>query len=548
MMKYMIYILVIFMLSVSASCVRERADDCKLPSRLVSVDSLMQRDPQAALDTLVGGTLSGTDLGDYYTLLVSEALFKTYNEQQMRGGLMEAMHAFDSLHALYPDSDGYALLSARSHYMNGVGYYENDSLVPACQEYLTAIDIMERHFDEDQLVGYKAKLMALTYGRLGDLFSSQYMMRPAIDCLNNALHYCSIEPTSKYCVPRNLYLLGLQYDKLEQYDSAMYYYDRSLQLLDDTDNIVYKDIFLHKNFIDYRLNGFSEASLEGMRRFADLSKDDNESIIWDIVVGHILYSERRYEEAKPYLEAVMKHSEDDVAKVISAEYLYKINGDFGNRDEEAGFAKYLADNKKFNEADKALVSELNYVYEVNRHRDEKRASAWQITLVISIIIAVGLIILFAYGYNKRMRIANVSTTETSNNKEEQENEVVERSFYDEPICKEILGIVKDNSFKARVNYKEYKEFALDDKQFLKLRTVTNLHYNDLTNTLKNQFPELTIDDVNYCCLYLLGLKTADISALMHKEYSTTRYRKEKIKNVLKSGSNIPTALKTLQSQ
>ena len=548
MMKYMIYILVIFMLSVSASCVRERADDCKLPSRLVSVDSLMQRDPQAALDTLVGGTLSGTDLGDYYTLLVSEALFKTYNEQQMRGGLMEAMHAFDSLHALYPDSDGYALLSARSHYMNGVGYYENDSLVPACQEYLTAIDIMERHFDEDQLVGYKAKLMALTYGRLGDLFSSQYMMRPAIDCLNNALHYCSIEPTSKYCVPRNLYLLGLQYDKLEQYDSAMYYYDRSLQLLDDTDNIVYKDIFLHKNFIDYKLNGFSEASLEGMRRFADLSKDDNESIIWDIVVGHILYSERRYEEAKPYLEAVMKHSEDDVAKVISAEYLYKINGDFGNRDEEAGFAKYLADNKKFNEADKALVSELNYVYEVNRHRDEKRASAWQITLVISIIIAVGLIILFAYGYNKRMRIANVSTTETSNNEEEQENEVVERSFYDEPICKEILGIVKDNSFKARVNYKEYKEFALDDKQFLKLRTVTNLHYNDLTNTLKNQFPELTIDDVNYCCLYLLGLKTADISALMHKEYSTTRYRKEKIKNVLKSGSNIPTALKTLQSQ
>ena len=120
------------MLSVSASCVRERADDCKLPSRLVSVDSLMQRDPQAALDSLVGGTLSGTDLGDYYTLLVSEALFKTYNKQQMRGGLMEAVRAFDSLHALYPGSDGYALLSARSHYINGVGYYENDSLVPAC--------------------------------------------------------------------------------------------------------------------------------------------------------------------------------------------------------------------------------------------------------------------------------------------------------------------------------------------------------------------------------------------------------------------------------
>lgn len=543
------------MLSVSASCVRERADDCKLPSRLVSVDSLMQRDPQAALDTLVGGTLSGTDLGDYYTLLVSEALFKTSNGQLLRGGLMEAVCAFDSLHALYPGSDGYALLSARSHYINGVGYCENDSVVEACQEYLTAIDIMERHFDEDQLVGYKAKLMALAYGRLSDLFSDQYMMRPAIDCLNNALHYCSIEPTSKYGVPRNLYLLGLQYDKLEQYDSALYYYDRSLQLLDDTDNNIYKDIFLHKNFIDYKSNGFSEVSLEGMRRFTDLSKDDNEAVMWDVIVGHILYSERRYGEAKPYLEAVMKHCEDDALRLVSAEYLYDINVASGNREEAVGFANYIADNKKLNEADKAVVSELNYVYEANRQPDEKRASTSPTTLVIPIIISVGLIVLFAYGYSRRMGIANVSATESSNNgeetansEEEPENEAIERSFYDEPICREILGIVNDNNFKARVNYKEYKEFALDDKQFLKLRTVTNLHYKDLANTLKKQFPELTIDDVNYCCLYLLGIKTADISALMQKEYSTTRYRRKKIINVLKSASNIPTALTTLQSQ
>ena len=61
--------------------------------------------------------------------------------------------------------------SARSHYMNGVGCYENDSVVEACQEYMKALDIMEDHFEEKELVGYMAKFMALTYTRLTDVYS-----------------------------------------------------------------------------------------------------------------------------------------------------------------------------------------------------------------------------------------------------------------------------------------------------------------------------------------------------------------------------------------
>ena len=245
-----------------------------------------------------------------------------------------------------------------------------------------------------------------------------------------------------------------------------------------------------------------------------------------------LYSERRYEEAKPYLEAVMKHSEDDVAKVISAEYLYKINGDFGNRDEEAGFAKYLADNKKLNEADKALVSELNYVYEANRHRDEKRASAWQITLVISIIIAVGLIILFAYGYNKRMRIANVSTTETSNNEEEQENEVVERSFYDEPICKEILGMVCYIPINTRTNYSDYPNVKLNNDMIVELGKAVDKHFPCLKYALNSTGVSLKNSDMLLLHLYLVGLNPIQIALLRQCHYSTVSRQVSQLKEKL----------------
>lgn len=46
------------------------------------------------------------------------------------------------------------------------GYYELDSIVEACEEYILALEIMEEHFDEKELVGKKARFMALTYTHL----------------------------------------------------------------------------------------------------------------------------------------------------------------------------------------------------------------------------------------------------------------------------------------------------------------------------------------------------------------------------------------------
>jgi hypothetical protein len=51
--------------------------------------------------------------------------------------LLNAVAYFDSI------DDGF--LSARAHYINGVGYVEKDSVVEACTEYLKTLKIMETH-------------------------------------------------------------------------------------------------------------------------------------------------------------------------------------------------------------------------------------------------------------------------------------------------------------------------------------------------------------------------------------------------------------------
>jgi tetratricopeptide (TPR) repeat protein len=137
--------------------------------------------------------------------------------------LLEAVGYFDSI------DDGF--LAARAHYINGVGFYERGDVVNSCAEYLKTLEVMEEHFEEQELVGHKARFLAYTYNRLGDLFSEQFMMESAITCYENALVYCKIEPTSPTGVSNILYRIGKQYDKKKEEEKNMCSYDIAL---DDT--------------------------------------------------------------------------------------------------------------------------------------------------------------------------------------------------------------------------------------------------------------------------------------------------------------------------
>ena len=100
-------------------------------------------------------------------------------------------------------------------------------------------------------------------------------------------------------------------------------------------------------------------------------------------------------------------------------------------------------------------------------------------------------------------------------------------FIDEPVCKNILDTVHSRQFKSKVGFEIYKEFALSKEQLLLLRDAADRHYDNYTQRLQKEYPELSNDDIDYCCLYLLGLKDTDISALMQKDYSAVCRRRRK---------------------
>ena len=122
------------------------------------------------------------------------------------------------------------------------------------------------------------------------------------------------------------------------------------------------------------------------------------------------------------------------------------------------------------------------------------------------------------------------------------------TFEEEKICSGILGLVDECHFKAQMDYTVYAQYALGVEQLHALRNAVDSHFGGLCHFLIENYPELTDDDINYCCLYLLGLKDPDVSALMQRSYTAVSDRKRKLKRVFSIQNDLTHFLKNIVLQ
>ena len=321
---------------------------------LAAIDSLMWRQPDSALAVLQQFAASPqTDSldelnGHYCQLLVSELLYKNDYGQSNRPALQQAVAYFDSLiltlkdtptlkrliAGTYPLSltrnDNIHFLTARAHYINGVGYYERDSVVDACKEYLKALEVMESHFEEKELVGNKAIFMALTCTRLTDLYADDFLQEQALDFGKLSLKYYQKYDAQPSHIAWVLNELGFIYDIMGQLDSSDYYYSCAVDILPDTINPTYRDITTRQALLSYKKDHQPEKSLALLYRLAQLAESNHELLARYLVIGDIYYYEGHYDSAWVYLKQVYDNTSAPDSKMLATERLQEIsikNGD-----------------------------------------------------------------------------------------------------------------------------------------------------------------------------------------------------------------------------
>ena len=550
--------------------------------------------------------------GHYCQVLVAELLYKNDYGQSNREEVLKAVHYFDSIVGMdVADARGKAdargasvqrrdaFLAARAHYMNGVGFYERDSVVAACGEYLKALEMVETHFPGIETrhgtslqPNHLPRFMALTYNRLGDLFSGQFMQEPAIVCYKKSFVFSKIEPTSANGIANLMSHLGKQYDMLKQFDSAEYYYNEGLRQLVDTNNLTFRNLVSAKALLNYNKGNGVEPAVSDLKRMAAKAPDEDERLTRFVVVGDIYYDASQFDSALVYLTRVFENKDDVVLKRDAARCLRDIYQSRGDTLKATQYAMFQAKNAVSEGESNAQVSQLNEMFQQHLQWEQERAEAERqqtarlrrnrmiVAVCVLVVVAALLAWLFYRSKMKQQRdmasqqmeaVQEARRMESQRMEAEREAHRLEKasmsgrlkrsnqelrelkdqmrqqagngapkqeaqavSFNDEPICRLIMERVNEGQFKAQMDCKLYQDYALAKEQVMALREAADRHFGQFTVRLAKAYPNLTKGDLDYCCLYLLGLSDADISALMQRAYNTVSERSRKLKGIFGS--------------
>ena len=587
-MKTYLHIVVLLSLMVvgCARTVDDKVEEVATPSllELSAIDSMMWRQADSALAVMMEFAASpeadSLDVfeGHYCQVLIAELLFKNDYGQSNREEVLKAVGYFDSI------DDGF--LAARAHYINGVGFYEQGDLVNACAEYLNTLRIMESHFAKNELVGKKARFMALTYNRLLDLFEAQLMPEPAIYCARQSLVYNQIAPTSLNAKANILSQIGLEYHILEETDSVVFYYEAAFNALHDRNNLVYRDLMASQALFDYYDLHDTTKALNSLKSMVAQAESETERITRYETIGDIYHNAGQFDSAKVYLETVFDFAKDATGQKLAAKALHDIAISEGDTLKANQYAQFLIEDVSAAAESQKRVSQLNELFQQHLQWEQERAEVERqqaarlrrnrMIVVVCVLVVVAALLAWLLIRRKmkqqrdaasqqmeavqeahRLEKASMSGRLKKSNQElrelkdqmrqqagngapKQESQAV--SFNEEPICRLIMERVNEGQFKAQMDCKLYQDYALGKEQVMALREAADRHFNQFTVRLAKAYPNLTKGDLDYCCLYLLGLSDADVSALMQRAYATVSERSRKIKTVFGTEEPLSVAL------
>ena len=562
---------------------------------LSAIDSLMWRQPDSALMALqaFAATPEADSLdafnGHYCQLLLSELLYKNYYAQTNRPALQQAASYFDSLYftlndrphaprrhcGLDPQSptrnDQIVFLDARAHYINGVGYYERDSVVEACKEYLKALEVMEEHFGEKELVGHRAPFMALTYTHLTELFSNQYMHKQSIHFGRLSLSFFKRYNATSWHIAWILDEIGAQYDMLDLYDTACYYYNSGLSMLPDSNNLTFRDISTHLAFISYKKEHDPEFVITRLKELSAQAESGEETLARYAIIGEIFYHEQMYDSAFFYLNEVFHKTGTSESKKQVAEWLVDICHVQGKESEAFAYANFLVPYANMEENNSAAKSQLTEIYntfrqdELERMHQKAIAKNKKIVLFIVVGLFVALLAVIVIHLMRKKRFdkqlqmerqlqemnrkalggklkksnesLRLQKEETKNllqsleNLQQKENWDTLDDFLKEDICTEIAVLLKGKQIKREAKSDAYPELHLDDTQLARLNVAVERHFAGFGKTLTDLYPRISRNAMNQCLLYLLNLEDVQIAALLACDYSTVKRRSANLKKM-----------------
>ena len=246
---------------------------------------------------------------------------------------------------------------------------------------------------------HKAQFMALTYTRLSMLFSDMYLHEQAIYFAQLSLASNQQLDVPKWHIARMLCEIGIHYDIMNQLDSADYYYKNAVIVLNDTNSLLYRDIYTRQIILSYK-KGLEENSLSQLHYIMSQSNSEMEYLSRYLTIGEVFYYEKQLDSAWFYLDKVYNTTESIASKKQAAEWLIDI-GKAQNRKEDYKYADFLAPFANQEENQGEVKSHLTELYNAFRQANLSR----QHRQIVKKFMTIGLVVLVGTKQPKTSRDA-----------------------------------------------------------------------------------------------------------------------------------------------
>ena len=461
-------------------------------------------------------------------------------------------------------------LSARAHYYHAVGLTERDDVVGACEHYLRALEIMEEYWTsglqdfrtsgsqksrDPELQNPEIRFLALTYTRLGRLFLNENYCDLAITKYKNALKYAEIlgNNDSKANILKEL---GNSYQLANKPDSALYYYNESLRYNPSLPNRLDVEKSIAKILFYKDEKDSAYVLLKNNLREID---NGNLKYSYYYTLGDMYFNDKKYDSALYYLETSLDNDivTKKVAFTTKLSAIYDILGDYDKRDYYDNFSAKMLLNHANKEVDNKQLQVIYDNYKERKNERERRiAKAKTRKQIIAIVLCVFVIlaslsIFFKYRHQRHINKLTEDIDDYANENRQlvedfqkvsskkdriirqQKKEIEEikiqldkknrvnlGAYYDSEICKKIMAR-KDSDFSC-----------LKEDELALLMKSADMHLNNISTRLCEQFPTLNTNDLYTICLIILNVEKNKFPYLLGRNRKTIYDRFSKIRKLM----------------
>ena len=482
---------------------------------LEDVDSYIEARPDIALAVLEGidkSKLTSKELEAKYALLLSQALDKNYIDLQSDSIIAPAVRYYEN-HGT-PDE---RLLT---HYYRGVIYLNDGDRESAMESYIKA----ERYVDECRDYGVIARL----YTAKMNLYQYAYDFASALEQEEIASSYfLKDKDTIRYISTLNT-ITGLKM-QLGQYSEAYQYLDKIKSLwnnLDEYQKSIYYSNMLHLSKSDSVLNTGSI-----LKEY--VSEISNHQYADWLNIANAYISVSDYQSASDAIDRYIEYG-----GIANAPYYWNLALLY------EGLKEYEKSNSAYKEYFKITGEENVVIFESDtkfieeRHKKEielidAEHSKERIMYISIIAILCAVIIIYIIRRQLQIRTAEKKQLEIEKKRYEQlyadavaERDALTKMVEDsnvkdetkavirerlEILNKVIISHITDTSSANKKAYQELEALVADRESFIESTRLTIEGNNpEFIAALKKQ--GLTDEEINICCLYVIGLKGKDIKA------------------------------------